>query len=84
MLTFDFFRSGQITLFCPRIEHLQRLIDFPVFFIDIVQCLTTGEDNKLAGTRRDVDAKVVERIGDLGKLEVEREPHGQVLAQVIN
>jgi len=79
--TFDFLR---LRSFRPRVEHLQGLIDFPVLFIDVVQRLDPAEDDKLASTRRDVDAKVVQRIGNFWKLEVKCESHCQVLAQVIN
>lgn len=69
--------------FLPRIVHLERLIAFPIFLVHVLERLHPAEYDKLIRYGRYVNAKVCQRIGNFG-LEVEREPHRQIFAQVVH
>jgi len=64
---------------------VQAQTHLPEFVVDLVQRLVAIQDNQLLWLWSDVDAKV-EHATSLWQIgaQVEREPHGQILAEVVD
>lgn len=68
------------------VVHLERLVDLPVLVVDLVQGHAARQQGELAGGDRNEDGEGGHAAGRrrvLLKL-VQRQPHGQVLGQVVH